>query len=545
MRARALILAGLFATPVWAQETPDAGFGLIDPGQQPLNPEVMPVPESQPQPVPEPQPLPEPIVQAPEPQPDPPPPFAHRVEATGYLSTRGGFSRSHLNGLIPTKDLPQFTGLVELNGQVKVKYVERSFVYGDVSLIAQAGGMFRGTVGVDDKLPRLETDTDGAEFAVPDHDVAATRPSVSLNELYVLHEFLPALNVLVGKKRLVWGSGQAYNPTDLLNIRKDPTDPTFQRAGAWMARVEVPLETMAFTAVFAPGLLEQSSGIPRQFVTYPGWDKQDDEVHYLVALRAYALISDADVNLMLFHSNLYGDSFHDKLRVGGSFSRYFFTDYEFHTELLIGSGSNRDYVTPACVASPSAAFACFQAKTPFVTKSKLDDGSYYPKLLVGSRRQFDDESFLSVEYLYQAEGYSASEFRDQANALDLTLQLKKLGVQIPSLNPTTNNDGIPERFTFDPQVQHYLFLTYNKPRIFDDFTAQLVTIVNLQDLSTVWSPSVSWSTTEWLTLSALGFFPVPGLDSLGPKRLSNDQHVTEYGNSPIAYRAVLEARIFY
>jgi hypothetical protein len=488
------------------------------------------------------------VVQTPELPPEPTPAFAHRVEATGYVSIRGGFSRSHINGLLPTGDLPQLTGLAELNGQVKVKYVERSFVYGDVSLIAQAGGMFRGTVGVDNKLPVLPTDKDGDEFNVPDHDVAATRPSVSLNELYVLHEFLPALNVLVGKKRVVWGSGQAYNPTDLLNIRKDPTDPTFQRAGAWMARVEVPLETMAFTAVFAPGLLEQSSGIPRQFVTYPGWDKQDDQAHYLVALRAYALVADADVNLMLFYSNLYGDSFHDKVRVGGSFSRYFFTDYEFHAELLIGSGSSRDYVAHDCVTSGTAAFACFQAKTPFVSKSKLDDVSYYPKLLVGSRRQFDDESFLSVEYLYQAEGYSASEFQDQANALDLTLQAKKLGVppgQIPSLTPPTTADGVPQRFTFDPQVRHYLFLTYNKPRIFDDFTAQLVTIVNLQDLSTIWSPSISWSTTEWLTLSALGFFPVPGLDSLGPKRLSNDRHVTEYGNSPIAYRALLEARIFY
>jgi hypothetical protein len=469
------------------------------------------------------------------PEPEASAPFAHRVEGTGYLSLRGGFSRSRVAGLIPTNDLPEVTGLVELNGQVKVNYLARSFIYGDVSLIAQAGSIFRGV------------DSDGKEIGIDDHDVAATRPAVSLNELYVLHEFRPELNVLLGKKRVVWGSGQAYNPTDLLNIRKDPTDPTFQRAGAWMARVEVPLETLAFTAVFAPGLLKQQSGIPQQFLTWPDWDRKDDQAHYLVALRAYALVADADVNLMLFYSNLFNDSFEKKVRFGGSFSRYFFTDYELHTEILIGSGSSRDYVNHDCVASGLIALGCAQANTPFVTKSQLTDLTLMPKLLVGSRRQFDDESFVSVEYLYQAEGYTREQFQDQVNGLDLVQQAKALGVpanRIPNLNGTTATDGVPQRFTFDPQVQHYLFVTYNKPRIRDDFTAQLVMIANLQDLSTLWSPSVSWSVTEWMTVSAIGFIPVPGLDSLAAKRL-NGTPVTEYGNFPVAYRAVLEARIFY
>ena len=251
---------------------------------------------------------------------------------------------------------------------------------------------------------------------------------------------------------------------------------------------------------------------------------------------------------MLFFSNLYGDAFKNKVRVGASFSRYFFTDYELHAEFLIGSGSSRDYVSHDCTTSGMAAFGCFQAKTPFISKSKLDDSTYYPKLLVGSRRQFNDESFLAVEYLYQAEGLSAAEFQDQVNALDLVQQAKLLGVpagQIPSLGGPVSSDGVPSRFTFDPQARHYLFLTYNKPRIFDDFTAQLVTIVNLQDFSTVWSPSLSWSTTEWLNLSVLGFFPFKGPDALSALRPTGDKHVTEYGNSPIVYRFVLEARIFY
>ncbi len=497
MRRSPLILITLLACAASGEEAPDAGLDSTTPEPEP-------------------------------------PSFLHRVEANGYLSLRGSFTRSRTNGLIPTEDQPQLTGLAELNGQLKVSFRERSFVYADLSLIAQAAGNFRGT------------DKNGNETIVADHDTPSNRPVASINELYALHEFLPELNLMVGKKRLVWGSGQAYNPTDLLNIRKDPTDPTFQRSGAWLARVEVPFESLVFTALFAPSVLKQVNGIPQQFLIWPGWDQKDTELHYLAAFRAYALVADADVNLMFFYSNLYGDAFTHKLRFGGSFSRYFFTDYEFHTEFLIGSGSGRDYLDSECVVTALAALGCNSANKPFVSKSKLEDGALYPKLLVGTRRQFDDESFLSLEYLYQADGYTAAQYQDLVNAFDLVQQAKALGVpanRLPSLSPATA-DTAQQRFSFEPLAQHYVFLTYSKPRIFDDFTAQLVTIVNLQDFSTIWTPSVSWSTTDWLTLSAIGFIPLPGPDSLAAKT-STDKRITEYANLPLSYRVLLEARVFY
>lgn len=530
----AWVLVTLLATVASAQEEADAGFGLSSPDA--------PVAE------PAPGPAPPPVQEAP---PEEPKPsiwdFLHKVEANGYVSTRGAFTRSRIDGLIPTDDQPQFTGLAEFNGQLKVSFLERSFVYGDLSLIAQMAGNFKGT---DPKT--------GKETVVALHDVPANRPLVSLNELYVLVEPLPQLNLLLGKKRVVWGSGQANNPTDLLNIRKDPTDPTSQRAGTWMARIEVPLETLTFTALWAPSLLKQTSGVPQQFLTWPSWDQKDTDLHHLLALRAYALVADADVNLMFFYSNLANDAFKDKLRFGGSFSRYFFTDYELHTEFLIQQGSGRDYLNHDCVTSAAVALACNSSGKAFLAKTKLEDSSYYPKLLVGTRRQFDDESFLSVEYLYQADGYTAAQFQDQVSALDLIGQAKALGVpanRLPNLTSTASSDGVPQRFSFDPLGQHYAFITYSKPRIFDDWTAQLVTLFNLQDLSSIWTPSISWSTTEWLTLSAIGFIPAPGLDSLAAKRPAiaatdvrsavDERAVTEYSNLPLQYRVLLEARIFY
>ncbi len=136
--------------------------------------------------------------------------------------------------------MPQVDELLEFNVQVKHGYAERGFVSGDLSLFARFAGSF------------VTADAEGNRVPVPDHDVPALRPLVSLNELYLSQEVRPELNLLAGKKRIVWGPGMAFNPTDLLNPLKDPTDPTFQRAGAYLARVEVPLESYAFTLLGEP-----------------------------------------------------------------------------------------------------------------------------------------------------------------------------------------------------------------------------------------------------------------------------------------------------
>ncbi len=461
-------------------------------------------------------------------------------EVNGYVSSRTSFTRAKVTGLIPTEDLPQWTELLELNAQLKVPYGSKgSFVYADVSVILQGGIDAHGL------------DAEGKEVSLNSRDFKITQPAVSINELYLLHEYAPWLNFLIGKKRLTWGSGFSYNPTDLLNVRKDPTDPTFQRAGAWMARVEVPLEKYTMTAVFAPSVLKQVAGLPYQYVLWPDWDKQDDQAHYQAALRFYALVADADINLMLFFGNRYNDVFESKFRYGLSFSRNFFTDYEVHVEALFHSGTARDYVNASCVSSGLAALGCAQEQRSPLEKRHLNSSEIYSKVLVGMRRQFADESMLSIEYLFQQDGYNAEQYQMLVNGLDLLRQARREGLpvnRIPGASAFlggTAQDGNPARFSFEPQRRHYLFATFQKPRIKDDFTAQLVLIANLEDLSTLWSPSVQWSTTEWLTLSLLGFFPVPGPNAFGAKTATPDEFITEYANVPFRFRAMFEARIFY
>jgi hypothetical protein len=458
------------------------------------------------------------------------------AEVTGYVESRTQYQRSRVHGLLPTDAQPEVQQLLELNTQPRHEYRPGGFVAADLSLFLQGTWRYRGLAA------------DGHEVAVPVREASAARPFVSLSELYVSHEVMPALHLLAGKKRILWGSGWAYNPTDLLNPPKDPTDPSSQRVGAYMLRVEVPLEKYTFSLVASPAVLEQDSGLPRALLVYPGWNRRDRELHYLVAARAYALVANADLNLMLFQSNLYGDAFEDKTRLGFSFSRYFFDVYELHVEGLVGRGSARNYPTPGCLEDRDAAVGCFLRGEPLISQRRLDEKRLRPRILVGTRYQFSDESLLSAEYLYQADGLKRSEFQGLANGLALLPLASQLGLDTSQLQGQLlggNEEGLPQRFRFVPLSRHYAFITFQKPKIRDDFTVSASLIANLGDLSGLLAPSVAWSATEWMTLTLSGFVPFSGPRSLAATVPATGQHVSEFALVPSSYRVLLQARLFY
>jgi hypothetical protein len=452
---------------------------------------------------------------------------AGAAEVNGYVDSRTQLSRVDTGSLIDTRDLPQFDQLLEFNAQVKHSYAETGFVSGDLSLFARVAGSFR------------TADAEGNRVVVPDHDVPALRPLASINELYLSHDLAPELSLLAGKKRIIWGPGMAFNPTDLMNPLKDPTDPTFQRAGAYLARVELPLERYTFSLLASPQVLAQQGGIPYRML------KDANGYHFLVAARVYALVADTDVNVIAMYTNLYNDQLEHTPRVGLTFSRVFFDALELHFEGLGQTGSSRIFVEPECVTDRLAAMGCVATGTPIAGQPLLEDDGVVARLLVGARYQFADDSMASVEYLFQSDGYTPAQFQDLVSGLTLASEARKAGLDLPFNLFGPTDPGIPQKFTFEPRGRHYLFLTFQKPRIAEDFTAQLVVIANAQDLSTLISPSVSWSTTEWLTLSASGFLPLPGPAALAATRPDTGDPVSEYSLVPIQFRGVLEARVFY
>ncbi|MGD0838783.1 MAG: hypothetical protein ABSB49_19275 [Polyangia bacterium] len=445
------------------------------------------------------------------------------AKVNGYVSQRLMYQLITPDVPESTRDLPSLATLTEANVQLRVNLgSEAVFAYADLSLVFQGGWLF------------YEDNGNGGRASVPDHDVPALHPDAVPSELYLSASPKPWLNLLVGKKRITWGSGFAFNPTDLINPPKDPTDPNYQRAGNWVARVELPFERFTVSALFAPQALYAQSGLPYAFMRYPdyppatGPDTRDETSHYLVAGRLYALVASADVNLIYYFSNAYQDDFRNKSRVGLSLSRYFFTDYELHAEALFTRGSARSFPVSSCTTAPCP-YGSF-------TTSEIGSTTLYPRVITGTRRLFDDESLFSVEYYYQGDGYSDQEFSD---AVAIQSYLKNQ----PSTTSASTGNALPQRYAFDPLRRHYLIVSYSKPHVADDWTLSGVLIAGLRDLSGIFSPSVVWSARQWIDLGLYAFIPIHGL-GVGEVHV-DDQSFSEFGLSPYAFQVLFEARAYY
>jgi len=470
------------------------------------------------------------------------------TEVNGYGSNRFTFSQSDVGSLIPVNQQPEIIDLLELNVQLRRPLGSPAFFYTDASALLQAGGVY------------FSSSTAGKRIQVKASDVQTLHPLFVLSEFYLSYSPLPNLNLMIGKKRIVWGSGLTINPTDLLNPPKDPSDATLQRAGAWLFRLELPFDFFTFSAVWAPEVLYTDNGLPYQFLKYPDFppqatvldpvhnpDPRDRDYHYMLALRWYMLIKESDINLMYFFSNKYNDAFANKSRLGLSFSRYFFTDWEFHLETLFQQGSNRLYVNGSCVNQGTASvIGCLANKQDVFGQFKLNDPTFYARVLLGVRRTFSEESQLSLEYLYVGDGMTPTEFGNLVRGFSLAANNNSnanAAANALSFSPTQNSGGLINRFTFDPLRRHYLFINYSKPKIGDDWTLGVVILAGLEDLSGVVIPSVTWNAFEWLNLQVTGFVPVRGL-KVGEVTAFGRQY-SEYGLLPIDARVVFEARAFY
>lgn len=476
-------------------------------------------------------------------------PAPNKTEINGYVLNRLTGSLSATSTPLSTRDQPSLLNLLEGNLQLKRPLWRGAFFYADASALLQIGGLF------------YETNSAGQRVRAPGHDVPQLRPQFVLSEAYLSYSPRPWINVTLGKKRVVWGPGFGFNPTDVINPARDPSDPGLQRAGAFVLKADFSRPETTLSLLASPQVLYQQSGLPYAMLKYPSYpsyehtlapqtfaDTRDSALHYLLAARWYLLIEEADINLMLFYSNLYGDAFKDQVRIGMSFSRYFFTDYELHFEALVQPGSARLYAAPACVKSLSAAGQCALTQQPFYEQNRLTSG-LNTKLLIGSRRVFADESQLSVEYLYLSDGYTPGELRDLLRGLSLAKQAAAAGVTLPSTFGAAmggnmgNNSGLATRFSFDPLRRHYLFIGYSKPKIKDDWTIGAQIIAGLEDWSGVIIPSVSYNALEWLTLQLTGFIPIKSIKSGQVEAFG--QRYSEYSLFPSDLRITIEAKAFY
>ena len=480
------------------------------------------------------------------------------VRANGFLDSRTTGAYAGVAHLLPADDVAHLANLTEGNVQLKLDWRGKATASADASFIYQKGALYFGNDGSDTRA------------RLADHETPASRPSAVLSEFYGTWNVHDHFNVTLGKKRIVWGPGLAFNPVDLLNPPKDPTDPTLQRAGSWLARLEAPFDLFTLSLVAAGKVTRQLGGIPSGLVYYPEahpaaqYDKYgnlqadgfDGRPHYAVAARAYALWQETDWSLYWFQTQLYNDAFNYKNRIGFSASHVFFDALELHVEGLGYTGSAKAFFDPDCIGNVTAFQRCgMLGKTPG-GNTQIDDGAVRVKALAGGRWQFGDNASFTFEYLYNGEGYNAAQFGDFVQIMSLRPQLSALldtaasmhvpgpGNSLAFLSPASSSDpGAPQKFTFEPMRRHYAFFTYLHTMIADDWNVNTVVLLGLEDLSGQVAPQLTWLTEEWLNLTLGGLYTLPGVGALGAQVASG--RYTEYALQPTVWRVFLSARVFY
>ena len=383
-----------------------------------------------------------------------------------------------------------------------------------------------------------------------------------MSELFASWEAAPHLNLTLGKKRVVWGSGMAVNPTDLLNPPKDPTDPAGQRAGAWLARAELPFEHFSVSLVGAAKVLRQYAGLPTALLVYPDYptseavrnpalDDRDKEAHWAAAARLYALVADTDVTLTYHFTHLYNDAFREKSRVGLSLSRVFDAT-EVHLEALVQTGSSRAVRGPGLHGEHRGPPGVHAVRhRPPVPHAPGRPRPCAPRCWSGpaTSSRTTPRCPPSTTSTARATAAASSPTTWGCWARDggcwRSSRPSRPRHSPPASAPTgaASDPGSPQKFTFEPLRRHYLFLQYSKPQVADDFVLGASAVVNLGDLSGQLIPQVSWSAREWLSLSASVFIPLPGVKSLATEVAG--ERITEGSLSSSDWRALLNARLFF
>ncbi len=319
-------------------------------------------------------------------------------------------------------------------------------------------------------------------FGSQDETTWATR------QAYVQYGWGPGLSVRVGKQRIAWGSGFAWNPTNRLEAPKNPANTSLEQVGARAVRLDVLPASWAGLILVAARADPKASDLP--FPT--GGDVRNSG-----ALRARFLVADTDVALVATggqrQPSLLG------LDVGRSLG-----SVAVHAEMATYRGSE---IAPA---RPDERFY------------RIDAGALWTRATTS----------LALEYFFNGEGYDDREAKAYVAALDAS----HAAATDPSL-PEPVRDAALERYLATAAVpfsaglglrRHYLHAALTRSEIAGKWTASARAVIGLSDGGAALTPGLAWAPQDHLSIS------VDGVLLLGPP-------TSEYRLAPL--RGAIQARV--
>jgi hypothetical protein len=308
-------------------------------------------------------------------------------------------------------------------------------------------------------------------------------------EAYAQYGFGDGLSVRIGKQRVSWGSGFAWNPTSRLEPPTNPLNPSLEQQGALAVRTDWIPNAWAGVILVAAESEAAVSDLPFEAPTA--------RVRRTAAVRTRLLVRDTDVAVVFS---------------GGRGQR-----------TLLGLDVGRTF---GALSAHAEATTYLGAELP-----PARDDQRFSRLVAGVLWTRDQTS-LSAEYFWNGEGYTEDELDVYLAELD--------GAYRASINvflPPAIREAARERYLGLAAVpytgglglrRHYLHGAWTRGTSSGRWTGALRAVVGLSDGGTALTPGLTWSPTGHLTAQ------VDAVVLLGPDD-------SEYRLAPL--RGALQTRV--
>jgi hypothetical protein len=352
-----------------------------------------------------------------------------------------------------------------------------------------------------DRIEQILRATAGVKHAIGDARIvlrgfverrvgSSDRTDTVLRQGYLQYGWGSGLSLRVGKQRIAWGSGFAWNPTNRLEPPKNPLNTGLEQEGVWSARMDwVPAPWAGVVLVAVKG--ERPS---RDFPVEPPAEAQ----RRAAALRARFLVQDTDVALV------YSGGKGQRTLVGLDIARSLGGSLSAHAEAATYRGAE--------LGPPEDDRLFFRIAT----------GVLYNR----------GDSALAAEYFYNGEGDSQLELDTYLAGLDVAARR----IADPSLPPPARATAVS---AYQAGVagalsgglglrRHYLHASWTRNGASGRWTLALRGVAGLSDGGVAFTPGVVFAPRGDLT------FHLDALVPVGPAR-------SEYLLAP--FRGAVQARV--
>ncbi|MBN1799490.1 MAG: hypothetical protein JW822_13025 [Spirochaetales bacterium] len=204
-----------------------------------------------------------------------------------------------------------------------------------------------------------------------------TKQSITfeLNEAFLSVPLADFLFFTLGKKRLIWGTGLAYNPSDFINPPQDPLHPYEERQGVYSALLELFTEWLSIT----------QAAVLYDNLEYFG---------YGTKLSTSALIPALDLNIIFYYSENAG------INLGASCDTTPFAEIPVLQNMALHFEAGFSQKSEQLI---------YDSDTGTLTQ-RADRDDFYKNFLAGLRYTVPGwETLIAAEYYYIDGGYLPAE----------------------------------------------------------------------------------------------------------------------------------------